>query len=564
MKNYKFLLIIVISILCSSCEKNKNNYQRISTKEFRDKMKAAWVGQMAGVGWGLPTEFDYTDKIIPSEEVPEWNNEMINQHGNDDIYVEMTFLASMDKYGLDVSNRQAGIDFANTGYTLWAANKAGRENLRYGIAPPESSHPQYSDNCDDIDYQIEADYSGIIAPGMPNIPVELGEKFGRLMNYGDGLYGGQFVGSMYSVAYFEDDIERIIETALQSIPQESHYATCVRDVLTWYREEPEDWQKTWHKIEEKYHHSKEYQQFAAQTGAWVPIDAKLNGAYIVLGLLYGKGDMDSTIVISMRGGKDSDCNPSNAAGVLATTIGYKNLPEKFKTALDEDRKFSYSEYNFNDLMELSEKFAREFVVRNGGKMETRNGEEYFLIPVNEAEPSRFQPSYDPGTFDADNRYTNEEMAQIKAWSVHHFEPLFKQVGLNMEVRHCGKTVSPEIKKWNGKDYVIATAPMSNERGVKMLVTETNAIPEGKSAYLQFSAGHEEDQQWRLLVGKGRENIIDTEISKENSNNGWQDFKIDVSEFAGKENIGLTFFAENIADKPAVNYWGDWKIVVEQN
>ena len=558
-----FLLIFVF--LFTSCESTDDEYNSLSAEEFRDKMKAAWIGQMAGVGWGLPTEFDYTDQIIPAEDVPEWNNGMINQHGNDDIYVEMTFLGSMDKYGLDVSARQAGIDFANTGYTLWAANKTGRENLRYGIAPPESSHPEYSDNCDDIDYQIEADYSGIIAPGMPNVPVELGEKFGRLMNYGDGLYGGQFVGSMYSVAYFENDIEKIIETALQSIPSESHYATCVRDVLTWYREDPEDWKNTWHKIEEKYHHSKEYQQFAAQSGAWVPIDAKLNGAYIVLGLLYGKGNMDSTIVISMRGGKDSDCNPSNAAGVLATTIGYKNLPEKFKTALDVERKFSYSEYNFNDLMELSEKFAKAYIERNGGKIETDNsGKEIFLIPVTEAEPSVFQPSYNPGPHDANNRYTSEEMAQIKAWSIHHFEPLFEQLGLNMEVRHCGKAVSPEIKKWNGKENVIATAPMSNERGVRMLITEKNAIPEGKKAYLQFSAGHEKDQQWLLRLQKGRENIIDTEISKENSNNGWQDFKIDVSEFAGKENIDLTFFAENIEDEPAVNYWGEWKLVVEQN
>jgi DNA-binding response OmpR family regulator len=30
--------------------------------------------------------------------------------------------------------------------------------------------------------------SGLIAPGLPNIAIRLGEKFGRLMNYGDGVY----------------------------------------------------------------------------------------------------------------------------------------------------------------------------------------------------------------------------------------------------------------------------------------------------------------------------------------------------------------------------------------
>ena len=30
--------------------------RRITLEEYRDKMKAAWVGQMVGVAWGQPTE----------------------------------------------------------------------------------------------------------------------------------------------------------------------------------------------------------------------------------------------------------------------------------------------------------------------------------------------------------------------------------------------------------------------------------------------------------------------------------------------------------------------------
>ena len=53
----------------------------------------------------------------------------------------MTFLRTLEQYGLDVSIRQAGIDFANSRYPLWCANDAGRKNLRAGIAPPDSGHP---------------------------------------------------------------------------------------------------------------------------------------------------------------------------------------------------------------------------------------------------------------------------------------------------------------------------------------------------------------------------------------------------------------------------------------
>ena len=44
-----------------------------------------------------------------------------------------------------------------------------------------------------------------------------------------------------------------------------------------------------------------------------------------MGMLYGN-DLDEVMKISMQCGDDSDCNPSNAGGILATAVGYNNLP----------------------------------------------------------------------------------------------------------------------------------------------------------------------------------------------------------------------------------------------
>ena len=52
--------------------------------------------------------------------------------GQDDLYVEMTFLHTLQQYGLDVSIRQAGIDFANSVYPLWHANLGSVAILAYG------------------------------------------------------------------------------------------------------------------------------------------------------------------------------------------------------------------------------------------------------------------------------------------------------------------------------------------------------------------------------------------------------------------------------------------------
>jgi hypothetical protein len=410
-------LTVVLAFIVSLCScSSKPDMQTITVPEYQSKMKAAWLGQMAGVGWGAPTEFHFNGVIIPEDKVPVWDASMINQQWQDDIYVEMTFLKTLEDYGFEVSIRQAGIDFANSQYGLAHANEHGRHNLRLGIAPPYSGHPKYNEHADDIDYQIEADFSGIIAPGMPQLVIELGEKFGRLMNYGDGVYGGQFVGAMYAKAFFETDIHKIVEAGLAAIPAESQYAEAIGDVVTWHKTYPTDWQKTWQLIEDKYNLNRDYRKFSCSEGedADENIDAKINGAYIVTGLLYGEGDLDKTIVISMRCGQDSDCNPSNAAGILATSMGMENLPERYKTGIDDTTNFSFTAYNLPSLLEVCVMLAKQAVLREGGSIEKNTeGIEEFVIPVKEPVASPLVQCWEPEEITGDVHFSEEEMDKIK-------------------------------------------------------------------------------------------------------------------------------------------------------
>ncbi len=393
------------------------NERRITVSEYRDKMMGGWIGQMVGVGWGAPTEFRFMNTMIPEDEVPEWSPEMVNVWGQDDLYVEMTFLRSLEEYGLDVSIRQAGLDFAYSKYELWHANVAGRSNLRKGIAPPDCSHPEYNAHADDIDYQIEADFSGLISPGLPNTVIALGEKFGRLMNYGDGVYAGQFVGGMYAEAFFENDPLKIIKAGLACIPAESQYAEMVGDVIRWHNENPDDWQAAWQNINAKYHDNPDYRRWSCSgPDSDFNIDAKINGAYIIMGMLYGNQNIDQTIIISMQCGQDSDCNPSNAGGILATSMGYESLPEEYISGLEKDEKFSYTNYDFPSLIDVCLKLAREQVVAAGGRVEKNEaGEEVFVIPVLKPEPSELTKSWEPGPV-AGSRFTSEELPNL-TWTV---------------------------------------------------------------------------------------------------------------------------------------------------
>lgn len=532
--------------------------RRLPVGEYVDKMKGGWIGQMAGVGWGGPTEFRWRGAIIPEDKIPQWKPEMINQFNQDDIYVEMTFLRTLELYGLDVSIRQAGIDFANSGYALWHANRAGRDNLRNGIAPPDSGHPAFNNHADDIDYQIEADYSGLVAPGMPNVAIQLGEKFGRLMNYGDGLYGGQFVGGMYAEAFFETNVERIVRAGLRCVPEGSQFAECINDVLKWWQENPDDWQKTWALIEAKYQDNAEYRRFSCDKGDF-NIDAKINAAYIVMGLLYGEGDMDKTIIISTRCGQDSDCNPANAGGILGTVIGYEKLPDKFKSALNPEGKFSHTPYNFSTLVAVCEKIARQAVEKEGGRIEKdADGNETFVIPRRRPRPSALEQCWEPGPI-ANSRFTEEEMAKITMGAA-DISAALRKVAPGWVVTQCGSDMGPGLRDEHaGRKNVLMTHPLNQT--VPCILSKTVAVPTGKQSKLSFWAGHHPGGDWELIVKANGDELLTRTIGEKTAKNNWTLVEVDLTGYAGKE-VKVELFNKATGWAWEAGYWDAIQIVSE--
>lgn len=356
-----YALLFLLTILSTASQASADSVRRLSRDELRDKIRGAWAAQMIGVAYGAPTEFRSLGKVIEGEIKGEPLSNALNQ---DDLYVEMTFAHVMDTIGLDATTADYGEAFKNTEYRLWHANAAARRNLNRGIPAPMSGHPEYNLHADDIDFQIEADFIGIMCPGLPQESNLYCDRVGRVMNYGDGLYGGMFVAGMYSAAFFESDPRQVVEAGLACIPAESPYAKVIRDVLDLSAKEP-DWKKVWHEIGHKWD-----KDDVCPNGAHKPfnIDAKLNGAYVVIGMLYGDSDWQQTMDVATRCGQDSDCNPATALGVLGAILGYEKLPEKDKEELAKlaDTKFSHTDYSFNEIVASTEARALEVVKRAGG------------------------------------------------------------------------------------------------------------------------------------------------------------------------------------------------------
>ena len=364
--------------------------RRIARAELEDRVRGGWAGQMIGVSFGAPTEFKSNGKIIDGA-LPEWTTESIqNAIDQDDLYVEMTFAEVMDRVGLDATTEDYGEAFRTTKYNLWHANAGARRLLELGVKAPWSGHPRFNPHANDIDFQIESDFIGLMTPGLPRAARDFSIRVGQVMNFGDGLYGGLFVTGMYSAAFFESDPRRVVEAGLRALPPGSGYAAIIRDVLEWHRQEPDDWRATWQRIEDAWDRDD-----ACPDGSLRPfnIDARLNGAYVALGLLYGGKDFARTLEIATRAGQDSDCNPSSAAGVLGVMLGYSKIPQRWTAGIPglASKKFAYTNYSFDDIVRSTMGRAARVVERNGGTVTASA----FVIPAQEPEPP-FLEQWDMG------------------------------------------------------------------------------------------------------------------------------------------------------------------------
>ena len=285
-----------------------------------------WAGQTIGVTFGGPYEFRFSGSFIQDYQPLVWydgylKKTMIDEPGlYDDLYMDLTFVDIFERYGLNAPVDSFANAFANAGYMLWHANQAARYNILNGIKAPQSGYWMNNPHADDIDYQIESDFAGLMSPAMPNTASAISDKIGHIMNYGDGWYGGVFVGAMYSLAFTSNNIHHIVKEALKTIPAKSTFYQCISDVIKWHKQYPGDWHQTWLAIQKKWS-----SETSCPDGVFHPfnIDAKINSAYVVLGLLYGNGDYSKTLEITTRAGQDADCNPSTTAGILGAMIGYQ-------------------------------------------------------------------------------------------------------------------------------------------------------------------------------------------------------------------------------------------------
>ena len=283
----------------------------MSRAVLEDKVRGGWAGQMIGVAFGAPTEFKSNGKINEAE--LEWTPDMIeNTIHQDDLYVEMTFAEVMDRVGLDATTEQYGEMFRDSKYSLWHANAGARRNLQPrhqgpDVGPPRLQRPRERHRLPDR-VRLHRPHEPGAAPGLEPLrrPRRPGDELRRRALRRDALRG---------------DVRRRL---LRDRPAPRGRAGPARDPggerlraahprrAGLARPEPDGL------AEDLAARSRRSGTgtTCARTGRSCPfnIDARINGAYVVLGLLYGDGDFAKTLEISTRVGAGLRLQPVERGG----------------------------------------------------------------------------------------------------------------------------------------------------------------------------------------------------------------------------------------------------------
>jgi len=213
---YHLNCILLICLFCTY-QSNAQTTLSISKKELLNKIKGGWAGQTIGVTYGAPVEFKFQGTFMNDYQPLKWYDGLLKKTMTldpgvyDDLYMDISFVEVFDKEGLDAPVSSHANAIANADYMLWHANQAARYNILHGIQAPASGHWLNNPHADCIDFQIEADFAGLMSPMMPNTASTICDKIGHIMNYGDGWYGGVYVAAMYTQA----SVQRMLDLWLE-------------------------------------------------------------------------------------------------------------------------------------------------------------------------------------------------------------------------------------------------------------------------------------------------------------------------------------------------------------
>ena len=284
----------------------ETNQKHLSYADYYDKVYGCFLGKCIGGTAGGPAEGRKELLDFPL------NEELLHKClPNDDLDLQILWLELLESEGFDITARDMAREFYEKVPYGPGEYAYFKKNFARGIYPPLSGSYNNRYYKNGMGCPIRSEVWACIFPGADETRGRYVEMDGSLDHERDSIDGEKFLAALESELFFSDDLRLAIETAQNAVPADSKLDRVLRDTIRAY-DEGCDWKFTRGMILRNYGHADCTNMYQ-------------NLGFILISLLYGKGDFRETIRLGLACGYDTDCICATAASVLGIIRGAKNL-----------------------------------------------------------------------------------------------------------------------------------------------------------------------------------------------------------------------------------------------
>ncbi len=277
---------------------------------YVDKVFGCWMGKCVAGTIGAPYEgakelfdFEYNPSIIE------------NMLANDDLDLQVLWLSVLETKGIHFTSDDLADAFLSRCNYAPGEYAVFRKNYSRGIHPPASGAFNNRYYISGMGCPIRSEIWGCIAPGNPQLAADLAEKDGVLDHAGASVYAEQFLAAIEAAAFFENDLDTLVDIGLGVIPADCETAALINDVRDWCKS-GKDWRYVRSQVIRDYGHPDCTNMFQ-------------NMGITLLSLYFGEGDFLKTVMIALNCGFDTDCTCATAGAILGLIHGADHMMKAY-------------------------------------------------------------------------------------------------------------------------------------------------------------------------------------------------------------------------------------------